>query len=157
MWAPSSFTGFSGKAGPRGDPHQRDADSGRGVGDRTLTLWGMGRAWGTPSTSGSGFFVVGSSPMHVKCVSFGETLSSRRVPESTAGSGSAAGRERAGSACHECGPLSPLIITFPGTKDQAGASRQQALARWGTGCRHALLAGVGFMGRIWALGTAHAN
>lgn len=63
--APSSSCWIRCEAGPGGHPHLRGADRGRGFGDRTLMLWGTGRAWGTPSPSGSVSFVVGSS---VVCV-----------------------------------------------------------------------------------------
>lgn len=139
----------AGRPGPEGTLISGMQTVAGALGTGPSRCWGMGGAWGTPSTSGSGSFVVRSSLMRVVCVSFGGNLSPHHVPTSTAGSGSVAGRERAGSACHECGPLSPLIITFLRTKDQAGAGRQRALARWGTGCRRAPLAGVGFMGSIW--------
>lgn len=78
--------------------------------------------------------------------SFGGKLCPHCVPESTES------WERAGSACHECASLSPAIIAFLATKEQAGASPGTP----GRGCR---VCGNGgsLLGRIWALGTNNAN
>lgn len=48
--------------------------------------------------------------------SFGGNLCPRCAPESTES------WERAGSACYECAPLSPALVTCLGTKERAGAS-----------------------------------